>query len=952
MTPERWRVVTDLFHAALARTPLDRAAFLAEACRDDAALQGEVEVLLDAHETTGSFGSVVSTVGIPASLPPGTALGPYVIERIIGAGGMGEVYRATDTRLQRTVAIKILPTHRRSPEMQARFDREARAISHLAHPHICTLHDVGHQDDTDYLVMEYLEGETLEGRLQRGAIPVEESLRIATEVASALHHAHRQGVVHRDLKPANVMLTSGGAKLLDFGVARILASADVASDAGRDATTFLTASGIRPGTLQYMSPEQLENGTADPRSDIWALGCVLYEMFGGRKPFAGETRTAVVDAIAHARPAPLALGQRAGSAALEHVVMTCIAKSPDDRWQSAADVGRQLQWIARQEGNIVAPVPGATHPQAGSAARRYRVPLVLMSLLSTAIAVVVWRWSSTGPQPEQGSAVLRLAVTFTENDPFIEPGGLAISPDGMTIVFAGQASNGQRLYMRRLRETEVRRIPGTDGAMAPFFSPDGKWVGFVVAGRGILKAPIDGGPAHPVCQCGGAFHATWAADDRIILSSGIGKPGPGLWVVSANGGTPDPLLRPPGSVEAYLSPEVLPGNKIVLFTIREAGHTDIAALNLETRRIDTLIPGGSHARYLPTRHIVYLIAGTLVAEGFDIDRLVRRNDARTLVAGIGDDQPGNGPFALSDTGTLGYIPPGLVAKRLVWVDRSGKTTPLDLPARPYWDVGISRDGLQLAITVLQGPGRNIWWADSSGGPLTQLTFGNDDMYGVFSPDGKDVLYTHGVDGTYAVFSIPADGSGEPRPLTHSTHPQRVTEVSRDGRTALLNDMDPETSLDILKIDPRRPDAPTTVRRTARRELNAHLSPDERWITYQSDEDGELTIHVQPFPGPGSWQVSPGRGIWPFWHPNGRELLYQADDAIYAIPIRKGRAAGPAERLLAHTIASNLAGDWTLGPDGRILLIDRAATGSFQIPLLLNLLNALEDGSAAPQRKRE
>jgi serine/threonine-protein kinase len=952
MTPERWRLVTDLFHAALARNQGERAGFVAEACRQDEALRAEVEVLLNAHEEAGSLPSVAARVAASVPLSSGTALGPYVIERLVGAGGMGEVYRASDTRLHRTVAIKILPTNRRSPDSQARFEREAWAISQLAHPHICTLHDVGHQNGTDYLVMEYLEGQTLADRLQRGPIPLDDAFRIGTEVASALDHAHRQGIVHRDLKPANIFLCAGRAKLLDFGVARILASAD--RDPGGDpgTSTRLTAVGTRPGTLQYMSPEQLETGYADGRSDIWALGCVLYEMFGGRKPFAGETRAAVADAILQARPAPLSLDRTSGLASLEHIVLTCLAKSPEERWQSAADVGRQLQWIARQEPGAGAAVV-SSHSAPGRAGVRYGRFALAMALLIAVGAASAWLWTMSRPQAAATSGALRASVPLAESDPRIEPGGLAISPDGNLLVFAARVNDGQRLYRRRLDELEVKPIAGTDGAMAPFFSSDGNWIGFLVMGRGIVKMPINGGPQVLVCGCASALHATWGSDGHILFATETGKPGPGLWTVRDNGGSsPEELVHPPGrGALGYISPEVLPGNTVVLFTIRETGHTEIASLNLETHGIRSLLKGASHARYIASGHLLYVSSGTLFVDEFDLPRLTLRGAPRPLTAGLSEDQRGTGPYAVSAAGRIAYIPASAVTKRLVWSDRAGNKTLLNLPPREYLGVELSRDGRQLVTTIGSGTQKNLWTGETSGGPLTQLTFGNDDMFGLFSADGKDVIYTHANKGTYELFSVAADGTGTPISLTSNPDPRIVTSVAKDG-TILFNDIDPVTGLDVLSINPRRGGPPIPIRQTAARELSARLTPDERWIAYTSDDTtGEFAIQVQRFPFHGSRrQVSRGYGLWPHWHPNGKELFYQGQDGIYAIPMNEGRVVGAEKKILAHTRDPNrLGGDWTIGRDGRLLLIEPATTGPAAIQLLLNLFDELKE-RAAPKPK--
>ena len=674
MTQGRWRVVTDIFHAALARTRVDRAAFVKEACHEDGALAAQVEALLAAHEEAGSFGDGSVLPGIPATLAPTTRLGPYAIESLLGAGGMGEVYSATDTRLHRRVAIKILTTPHRSPDDQSRFEREARAISQLAHPHICTLYDIGEHYGTNYLVMEYLEGDTLAARLEGGAIPLGQALRIGVEIASALDHAHRQGIVHRDLKPANIALTANGAKLLDFGVAKLLRSPDVFVGPGPLAENRLTATGRRPGTLQYMSPEQIEGQQADHRSDIWALGCVFYELFSGRTPFAGETPTALTAAILHDPLGPLGLDPSASGGALEHVVCTCLARNPEERWQSAADIRRQLEWIASQATGTVTTPPMRNGGGQKTNRTLYRALFLVMLLVAAASARFVWIQTSAPPETAPSSSALRVTVAFGENDPVIEPGGLAVSPDGRTLVFAARANDGQRLYSRRLDEFDAKPIRGSDGAMAPFFSPEGHSIGFLVMGRGIFKTPLAGGLPSRICECPAGLSAAWATDGRIIFANGIGKPGPGLWMVDAAGGIPEELLRAPGSgALAYVSPKVLPAGDAVLFTIRQAGQTTIAAVNLESRKVESLVPGGSHPHFLPSGHLVYLLSGNLIVDELDPRRLAIRGAARTLVAGVGDDQAGNGPFVLSATATLAYIPSAILAKRLVWIDHAGKT---------------------------------------------------------------------------------------------------------------------------------------------------------------------------------------------------------------------------------------------------------------------------------------
>ena len=560
-------------------------------------------------------------------LERGTRLGPYQIESPIGAGGMGEVYKATDTRLERTVAIKVLPAHVASdPERKQRFEREAKVISGLNHPHICTLYEFDNHEGTDFLVMEYLEGETLADRLRKGALPLDQALKYAIEIADALDKAHRQGVTHRDLKPANIMLTKAGAKLLDFGLAKLKPTGPQ-SDASTKLADALTEQGTILGTFQYMAPEQLEGKEADARSDIWAFGCVVYEMITGRKAFEGKTQASLIGAILHKEPTALSSVEPLSPPGLDYVAQTCLAKDADDRWQSSGDLLRELKRV--QAGGAIS-ISATAIPQ--PALWQRPIPAVLAALLLVALGGLAVS-SLTRSAPAPSAPITRMLIVLPQAQVQTNAGwrGVAISPRGTHVVYVAN----RQLYLRALDDLEAQPLPGTEGsdAATPFFSPDGQWVGFFSqVDRALKKVALSGGAAVTLTAPVIPYGASWGADDTIVF----GQPGQGILRVAGAGGTPEVLVSVESTRIAH-QPQVLPGGEAVLYTLgtpRLWVEAEIVVEQLATGERTVVIEGGSDARYLPTGHLVYALGETLLAVPFDVERLTVTGSPVPLVEGV------------------------------------------------------------------------------------------------------------------------------------------------------------------------------------------------------------------------------------------------------------------------------------------------------------------------------
>ncbi len=660
------------------------------------------------------------------SLAPGTRLGPYRIQSAIGAGGMGEVYKARDMRLDRTVAIKVLPEGvAADPERRRRFDHEARAVAALNHPHICALHDIGREGDTDFLVMEYLDGRTLAERLVKGPLPLEQAVEVGVEIADALAVAHERGIIHRDLKPGNVMLTKTGAKLLDFGLARLTHALD---DSGASVTA--TTVGTVVGTVPYMAPEQVEGRPTDARTDLFAFGAVLYEMLTGRRAFDGESPASVMAAILEHEPEALSARQPLVPPALERLVTRCLAKDPDDRWQTARDLAFA---IGSQRGGDPLPAVPAALP------RRRTAWIAGLSLVATALTGaglgLYFRPAPSPPTAHLGISLAEAGLTLTS-------GGVAISPDGQTIVFgARKGDDSPRLYIRRLDDPEPRPLKGTEDATSPFFRPDGRWLAFAANGK-LEKLLLESGEVQTLCPIGyqGLGRGFWGTDGRIFFSQWPG----GLAWVSEAGGSSTPLIRSGGTVR-FLWPHVLPEGRTLIYTVlTEQGHVDVAALSLATRTSSTLVSNASCARYLRTGHLVYEREGTLRAVRFDPDSLQTSGTERIVLADVTVEHVSSGilvDYDVSATGTVLAMPRATTLGRVVWRDRSGNVIPLRFAARDYDWPSLSADGRRLAITVRKWPAVHVWVGRIEGEPLMQLTYGGDEVAGVTSRDGRWVAYS-------------------------------------------------------------------------------------------------------------------------------------------------------------------------------------------------------------------
>jgi Tol biopolymer transport system component len=861
------------------------------------------------------------------SLAAGTRLGPYEILAPLGAGGMGEVYRARDSRLGRDVAVKVLPTELSSdPDVRARFEREAKTISSLNHPHICTLFDVGHEGETGYLVMELVEGETLAARLERGALAAEPLLKIAIEITDALDRAHRSGIVHRDLKPGNIMLTKSGAKLMDFGLARATGLAPSAGAMSHTPTMSrpLTAEGTIVGTFQYMAPEQLEGGEADARADLWALGCVLYEMATGKRAFAGKSQASLIGAIMNTEPAPMSTLSPLAPPALERIVRACLAKDPNDRIQTAHDVKLQLQWIA--EGGSLAGIPA---PVAARRRSREAAAWAIAAVTTVALAVLGALLVLRGPEPPR---VSRFFVEAPEAIAGID--WPRLSPDGRQLAFLATDSTGTRqIWIRPIDALEAHPV-GSKAPGRPFWSPDGRFLAYILDSK-LRKVPVAGGPAVTMAETPGGADGSWGAGDVIVYD---GSGGDSIRAVPAGGGSVKPATRLDRAAgeSGHAWPCFLPDGRHFLFVATTKDGQRMKVGTLGSLKAVDLGPTEGRVEYTPPGYIVFPREGTLLAQRFDPRALKTVGEPVPVGEKVTMGQA-SGHFTLSGEGTLSYSTQASEEKsQLVWMDRSGRVLANACPPDDYQDLTLSPDG-QRAVVAIVDPrsGRQDLWVRNLGrGVSSRITFGGgENCWPIWSPDGSRIAWASNRAGQYGIYLRLASGVGREDSLKHAPNADEGPwDWSRDGRWILTASQGPVNRWDIWAHPTTADPSPTVFLETSFSERSPRLSPDGRWIAYQSNESGRPEIYVQPFPGPGGkWQVSTSGGTMPQWRGDGKELFYLgADQSLMAVPVAAGEtfeSGNPVALFRARLTELSLGGcGWAVTADGQRFLLNSPVGG--------------------------
>jgi eukaryotic-like serine/threonine-protein kinase len=885
-------------------------------------------------------------------LGAGVRLGPYEITSPLGAGGMGEVYRARDTRLDRTVAIKVLPAHlAASPERRQRFEREARAISALTHPHICVLHDVGRHDGIDFLVMEYLEGETLADRLKKGALPLEQVLRCGVEIAGALDKAHRHGIVHRDLKPGNVMLTKSGAKLLDFGLAKLRAPE---TSAGSELSALptgdkpLTAEGSIVGTFQYMAPEQVEGKEPDARSDIFAFGAMLHEMATGQRAFKGTSQASLIAAILASEPPPISRLQPLTPPALDRVVATCLAKDPDERWQSAHDLLKELTWI--RDGG-----PTPTAP-AARGMKRERIAWTAAVLVAALAGLVVSRWRDATREPPRviQSALLPPPKTNFARGTFFD-GPPVLSPDGRRIVFVLRSEDGRtRLWVRALEDAAAQPLVGTEGATYPFWSADSRSLGFF-ADTKLKRTESSGGPPQILCDAPAGRGGAWNREGVIVFA---GPAGTGLFRVSASGGTPVPAthLDAASHETSHRWPFFLPGGRHFVYTVLRAGGSQpepdgifLGTLDSNERR--QLVAGRSNGAYAPPGYLLFVREGTLLAQPFDATRGEITGDAVPVADPVQTFPPvAIAAFSVSETGLLAYQP-GTAgeASQAVWINRAGRQSETGMAAGPIGSLRLSHDGRRVAFQVEDRQGRgDIWIHDLARRVSSRFTFDPaNDFDPVWSPDDTRIVFSSNRTGGGDLYQKATSGGGAEELLFASDYRKSATDWSHDGRIVLFSEFGATTRQDIWSLS--LPDRKAqVVLQTEFFETASVFSPDGRWIAYSSDESGRQEVYVRPFPDPGAKsRISRDGGTFARWRGDGKEIFFSTGDGkIMAVDGKTGVAfeAGDPKPLFTTRLRRSLAREYEVTPDGQRFLVTVAPSDEIAAPITL-----VQNWSAALKR---
>ena len=824
----------------------------------------------------------------------GQTIAHYKVTEKLGAGGMGEVYRARDERLGRDVALKILPEEfAADPSRLERFRREAHLLASLSHPNIAAIHGLEEAAGVRCLVLELVEGETLEEKIRRGPLPLEEALGIARQTADALEAAHEKGVIHRDLKPGNVKVTpEGQVKLLDFGLAKAFEGEQTPAALGTSPTltAAATRAGVILGTAAYMSPEQARAKAVDRRADIWAFGVVLYEMLSGKQAFPGETVSDTLAALLKTEPDQSGLPADTPAQVLR-LLRRCLQKDPKQRLQSIADARLDIEEaLSAPAAPEVVGAPAARPQPAWRRTLPWAAGLVAGAVL-TGAAVWQLRPAAEPPTVSRFAETLGPGLTIALS----ELPTVAISPDGTRIALVVTRAGTNQILIRSLDKLEAQPLAGTEGAENPFFSPDGHWLGFFAEGK-LKKISLSGGAPFALCDAPVPRGAVWTPDDTILFAPNTEV---GLFRISVAGGAPEPVtqLDAENIERTHRWPFLLPGGRSVLVTINTVENPDnfepaqVAAINLATGEKKILIEGGYMPAYSPGGHLLYSRSGVLLAAPFDLDRLEITGTPVPVVEGVtASRETGSTSYALSPNGHLVYVPGGLaVADRyLVWVDRQGKEQILPAEAKAFDEPRIAPDGRRVAHSIT-GPDSNVWTYDIGRNVVSRLTFGPSTFAPLWTPDGKRIVFSQPTPGNRkpALAWRLADGTGEADTLIEADSVMQPESVSPDGRFLLFARAFAGTSSDIFVLPLEGDHKPYPFLNTPATEYNAAFSPDGRWVAYVSFETGRPEIYVRAFPGPGGgkWQVSNEGGTQPVWPKGANEIFYRNGERVMAVSVQ-------------------------------------------------------------------
>ncbi len=855
-------------------------------------------------------------------LAPGTRFGPYTITSMLGAGGMGEVYKARDGRLDRDVAIKILPAQfAEQLEMRQRFEREARSISMVHHPNICALYDVGEEAGNAYLVMEYLEGEPLDRRIARGALPLSEALEIAIQITAALDQAHQKGLIHRDLKPGNVMLTTAGAKLLDFGLAKSAAPAKIGQN-DATLTNNLTAVGTITGTLAYMSPERLAGNDGDARGDIFAVGAVLHEMLTGQRTFAGDNQASIITAVMSTEPPPVSRTQPVASPALDRVVQKCLAKQPEQRWQTARDLMSELQWIASGGGAVPAVARETQKPP--------RKDWLLWAIAGASV-VALGAVLALNPKPQTLGQV-RLEFPPPPNTQLLRIDIPTPSPDGRRVMFFGNTPGRKnQLWIRDLSSSEARPLTEVQGAVLPFWAPDGRRIGYVAEDRKLWTLNLDGGSPVPLADLGVNFAGgTWNQDDVIVYSD-TGK----LMRIAAGGGAPAPIPVT-GSTFTYW-PAFLPDGKhlVINASVGDQATTAAYVLPLAGGEPKRLLEGVD-SKLVPGRPgtLLYNQGGILFSRPFSTSKLDWNGQPTQLAAGMftfGNDTAG-ATFFSSWNGVVAYrTGTSALERQMVWFDRSGQRVTATGELGRFSNPALSPDGRWLAVAV-EDPKvnkRDIWIYDLKRETSTRLTSDpGDELNPTWSPDGKRIAFTASKKPSEReIFIVDATGAGEPEQLTSGEGRKHVEQWSPDGKYIVFNH-DTQQNVDLKLVALSAGHAVTPLFPSKFREDMGRISPNGKWIAYCSNESGRNEIYVRAFEPTGAaggrkWLISTDGGVEPEWRRDGKELFYLRGHAFTSVDVSTAGAefdAGKPKPLFEKILGEQRRNRYLASPDGQQFLV--------------------------------